>query len=979
MKRFQYTGSRVNYLAVLLVVSLLTIGAPGKSHAADADQFDRMRGIWLELLTGAGNYDPNDKDIAAYLARIAKVGRPGGTGYWVTLDLQSPNGLWNDLGSLSNPSPITQQYARIKLLALAYATKGSVLYKNQALGKDIAAAMKWMYDNRYNERSVRYGNWWEWEIGAPAEIVDILVLMQGVLQQDLIDRYSKALYAMIPDPSIRNNGWGTKESGANLADKALIAALHGAIIKNGDRVSQAGRALPALFAPTAAGNGFYGDGSYIDHGTVPYTGSYGVVLIDSLANLMLLLDGSSWEVKTSQAEAMYNLFRLSFEPLMYDGAIADMVRGRAIARQNSDALSSGRQAMNAFLRISHLLPAGQAAEMKGRLKYWYGKNPVLKNPYYGLNVKGIQLVKQLLGDPNIAPAGDRNSHMTFSSMDRVMHSRRDYKFGISMYSDRISNYETMNGENTKGWFTGSGMTYLINGDVNQFVDGFWPTVDPYRLPGTTSDGLPKPSGKGGASWVGGSSVASAYGSAGMRFRYEGSGLSGNKSWFMFDEEVVAMGSGITADVPGSYETIIENRKLSAAGNEALTVNGQIQPARSNWSAKPSAVRWAHLAGPDGGAGIGYTFPKPAANVSLLREARTGSWAAVGASGSKQALTRNYMTMWFDHGSRPREAAYAYVLLPNKTAAETAAYSAKPDVRIVAQNDAVHAVQELTLGITAANFWKPGTAGTLRAEQPLSATLQERNGKLEVGVSDPTQKQQSVTLVVNIPGYKPVASDSRIQVLATSPALKLKVDVTRSAGRVYKAYFEAGSSVPPNAKAETLEALGLFKGTNKGRELDKTLTRAEAAVVLTRITGDYNEAEAAAPKSPFRDVKDIHWASGPIAYAASKGYLKGVSPSVFAPARTITGREFIAIMLRSIGYPAAQPASAAQLAIASGLLREDAAARLGAPAAVFTRGDMVEVLHTMLRMRIKGTDRTVLDRLVDKGAVTKEQAAGSGLD
>ena len=43
------------------------------------------------------------------------------------------------------------------------------------------------------------------------------------------------------------------------------------------------------------------------------------------------------------------------------------------------------------------------------------------------------------------------------------------------------------------------------------------------------------------------------------------------------------------------------------------------------------------------------------------------------------------------------------------------------------------------------------------------------------------------------------------------------------------------------KADALSALGLFKGTDLGYELDKPLTRVQALVMLVRLSG--NEIEA----------------------------------------------------------------------------------------------------------------------------------------
>ena len=45
------------------------------------------------------------------------------------------------------------------------------------------------------------------------------------------------------------------------------------------------------------------------------------------------------------------------------------------------------------------------------------------------------------------------------------------------------------------------------------------------------------------------------------------------------------------------------------------------------------------------------------------------------------------------------------------------------------------------------------------------------------------------------------------------------------------------------KAEALKALGLFQGTNKGFELEKTLTREQAITLIVRLLGAEAEAKA----------------------------------------------------------------------------------------------------------------------------------------
>ena len=72
-------------------------------------------------------------------------------------------------------------------------------------------------------------------------------------------------------------------------------------------------------------------------------------------------------------------------------------------------------------------------------------------------------------------------------MDRFVQRTPSYMFGLSLYSKRTASFEAGNKENKRGWHTGDGMMYVYNDDEVQFNSSYWPTVDPYRLPGTTVD------------------------------------------------------------------------------------------------------------------------------------------------------------------------------------------------------------------------------------------------------------------------------------------------------------------------------------------------------------------------------------------------------------------------------------------------------------------------------------------------------------
>ncbi|SFS72390.1 S-layer homology domain-containing protein [Paenibacillus sp. BC26] len=188
----------------------------------------------------------------------------------------------------------------------------------------------------------------------------------------------------------------------------------------------------------------------------------------------------------------------------------------------------------------------------------------------------------------------------------------------------------------------------------------------------------------------------------------------------------------------------------------------------------------------------------------------------------------------------------------------------------------------------------------------------------------------------------------------------------------------GVSDDRTKQADTLHQLGLFNGMDNGYQLEAAFTRAQGTAMLLRLAGEDGAAAKAKLKPAFTDVKSTHWAAASIAYAVNKGYVKGISSISFAPDRLMTGKEFLTLINRLLGYPDAVPATAAELSQKNGLLQTDVAERLTG-ASPFLRGDMVQVAYAALIAKPAGSKKTLLQTLVeDKGAISAVTAAASGL-
>jgi hyaluronate lyase len=762
-----------------------------------AKEFEDLRLKWYQWLTGSSINNQTDEDIrTAINALDVTISNENNSGIWDTLNKEeSRTTLWNDASNPTNSAHMTTSFNRLKSMALAYSTNGSSFYKNEAIKEDIISALDWMYDNRYNEQKSETGNWWDWEIGSPQAINDIVILMYDYLSQEQRTNYMKAINRFVPDPTVRTLG-GYEETGANRADKALVSVISGAISHNSEKIRQGQEALSQIFLYVDSGDGFYDDGSFIQHNYVAYTGSYGGVLINRMADLLNVLKDSRWAVTDPNVKNVYRWVNESIVPLIYKGAMMDMVRGRAISRQQEQDHISGRGMIKNILRLSEVAPKDEAEYFKGIVKKWVMEDTSFDNYFEKLAISDVIRFKELLNNSSIVPENELITHKVYAAMDRVVHLQKGYGFGISMFSDRITAFEASSGENLKGWFTGIGMTSLYNNDLTQFSDNYWATVDMFRLPGITTDGAIETTPRAWykypntRKWVGGSSIDGLYGAAGMDFSLEkttGTSLSGKKSWFMFDDEVVALGSDISGNDNRYTETVIENRKLNQEGTNLLTVNGTKMTDQLGWKESMDKVSWAHLEGNVQDSDIGYYFPKKP-TIKGLREERTGTWNQVNSGGSKELVTNHYLSLAFSHGVNPIKASYSYVLLPGKDIKATEEYDKKPDIKIIKNTEDVHAVKEKELGILAANFWNQGTLKFINASNPLSMLLKEEKGALTLAVSDPTQTQDSLTLELDKQDYMVESNDENVKVIQTSPTIKVQINVKNSQGKTFTAKF-----------------------------------------------------------------------------------------------------------------------------------------------------------------------------------------------
>jgi hyaluronate lyase len=733
---------------------------------AAVEEFARMRAQWRALWV-AEDYDPADPAIAPVITRITNDAQT----WWSSLDT-SPNRsfLWSDARLDVDVSfAISRSFDRLRWMALAWATPGSSLYGNAELLADVISGLDWMVANYYREDGEIIGNWYEWQISGPQAFNDAVVLTYDELTPEQVGSYTRAVAHYTPAPS------GTA------ANRVLLSGVvvgWATLSNNPDAVALGVSGLEPVFQYVTSGDGFYRDGSFIQHTYYPYVGAYGASILDALVPIMATVAGTPWQV---DAPIVYDWIRDTFDPVIWRGALADMVSGRTIARWNEHEHYHGHYVFEAATGLAASVPESHRAWFLSVLKEWLLSDN-FDDPTPQRGVPSVLAAKKLLNDDSIERRGELLLSKVFHHQDRIVHRRPGWMLGISMNSTRIARFESINDENFKAWLTADGATYLYVGSSGTYVDKFWPTIDPYRIPGTTVDVRERGLGEGRNTlglhpWAGGACLDGRFTAGGWHATVHGGSLTGRKSWMCFDHEVVALGAGITSTDGLRVETIVENRRLGDSGTEAVHVDGAEPVPSLGSSATVERAHWLHVDGIGG-----YVFPEPV-TLQLLREARTGKWSDITHHPNWQRddpITANYLTAWLDHGVDPTDQRYAYVMLPAADLQRTRGYSAQPGTAVVANTPEAQAARALEAGVLCANLWQPGSVSILESSGPASLVVSEGDRELAVAVADPTHLATTFTVTVAVTATEVLSADPGLTVTSFDP-LTVAVDLTGSAG------------------------------------------------------------------------------------------------------------------------------------------------------------------------------------------------------
>ncbi|MCU0339801.1 MAG: polysaccharide lyase beta-sandwich domain-containing protein [Spirosomaceae bacterium] len=337
----------------------------------------------------------------------------------------------------------------------------------------------------------------------------------------------------------------------------------------------------------------------------------------------------------------------------------------------------------------------------------------------------------------------------FWQTEHFVFQRPRFYTTVRMYSTRNRNMEEpYNGPGKTTHHRADGTNYLmLRGDEYHNI---WAVYDWQKISGTTilqklqmppiehiqKDGL--------TDFVGGVTDG-LYGAVVFDFKSPHDGTEAKKSWFFFDEEYVCLGTDIKAAADLPVATTINQTLLRS--DVTLMQNSTVQPLAKGSRALEN-VQWIHH------DKVGYVFPQPAL-IQASNQTETGRWSDITDQKniSKETVSEEVFKLWFDHGKKPKNAAYQYIVVPNVTVEQLTKNSGR-NVVILSNTRDLQAVKHEGLGMIQAAFYKSGEVAitksqTLRMDSQGMALLKTQSGRATaLTVADPSRKLSRISVTLS---------------------------------------------------------------------------------------------------------------------------------------------------------------------------------------------------------------------------------------
>ena len=640
------------------------------------------------------------------------------------LDLIQEDGAFGDVdykatSSAANGTAWSPYLAldRLQAITVAYHKEGNALYHDEEVINKLNKAI--VYWGKMNPSS---SNWWENQIGVQLRFSRIALFMESIVSKDAMDIMLNKLLKKTPVKygTGQNNLWfdqnyvyyaiitenGTKHTNSTgfkkldlkeLVDDYLSYCL---VVQTDDNTAEAVQV----------------DNSFYMHGRQFYSNGYGMSMFRDMSFWIYMLRETSYAFEQDVIDLMADY--------MIDGT-SWTIRGDIME------LYLGYRPYDYDVGYDNY-----AAEYIDPLKRMIESDPDRADEYQAIldNIQGKNTVNGKNG----------NYYMWRSGY--ASHMRDGYGVNIKMDSNQIIGGEwrgSWSGYDKDGgqliyWTSSAASTITVDGDEYTNV---YPTYDWAHCPGTTTAARIVQDYANAGRFTNGTEHTigvsnGKYGNTAYDMNKKGTQVK--KGYFFFDDEFVALGSGIN-----STEGVNIHTTLNQCEAEDVNVGGQ--SVAEGTKEQIYNTNWLY------NGKVGYVFLENT-DVVVSNSVQTNNpslWDE-----AKKNETPATFTAYLDHGLKPSNDSYAYIVVPNTTAGAVSQYAGNTPVTVIANNEKVQAVRHDGLKQTQINFYQAGSLEykdgyIITVDQPCSIIIDESEDtrKISVAVND-TAANQTVNVNLN---------------------------------------------------------------------------------------------------------------------------------------------------------------------------------------------------------------------------------------
>ena len=640
------------------------------------------------------------------------------------LDLIQEDGAFGDVdykatSSAANGTAWSPYLAldRLQAITVAYHKEGNALYHDEEVINKLNKAI--VYWGKMNPSS---SDWWENQIGVQLRFSRIALFMESIVSKDAMDIMLNKLLEKTPVKygTGQNNLWfdqnyvyyaiitenGTKHTNSTgfkkldlkeLVDDYLSYCL---VVQTDDNTAEAVQV----------------DNSFYMHGRQFYSNGYGMSMFRDMSFWIYMLRETSYAFEQDVIDLMADY--------MIDGT-SWTIRGDIME------LYLGYRPYDYDVGYDNY-----AAEYIDPLKRMIESDPDRADEYQAIldNIQGKNTVNGKNG----------NYYMWRSGY--ASHMRDGYGVNIKMDSNQIIGGEwrgSWSGYDKDGgqliyWTSSAASTITVDGDEYTNV---YPTYDWAHCPGTTTAARIVQDYANAGRFTNGTEHTigvsnGKYGNTAYDMNKKGTQVK--KGYFFFDDEFVALGSGIN-----STEGVNIHTTLNQCEAEDVNVGGQ--SVAEGTKEQIYNTNWLY------NGKVGYVFLENT-DVVVSNSVQTNNpslWDE-----AKKNETPATFTAYLDHGLKPSNDSYAYIVVPNTTAGAVSQYAGNTPVTVIANNEKVQAVRHDGLKQTQINFYQAGSLEykdgyIITVNQPCSIIIDESEDtrKISVAVND-TAANQTVNVNLN---------------------------------------------------------------------------------------------------------------------------------------------------------------------------------------------------------------------------------------